>query len=135
MKYTTIISGLAIATAVAACSKTEPVNTITPASTPEAISLKVTNWGPQAAAVGTIPGKQPDGSMGVWIQVAETKGFGEAQVLFGGQPAKSTVVAENLITAAIAPEQIAEPGNKEITVKQVATNKLFPVGVFSITAR
>ena len=60
------------------------------------------------------------------------QGLGEAQVLFGGQTAMATSVQENGITAAIAPEQFAEPGKKEIVIKQIATKKLFPVGLFDV---
>lgn len=124
MKYRVLISALAVAATLGACGKTdEPVN------------LVVTNWGPQATPAGVIAGKQPDGSMGIWIQVAKTKGLGEAQVLFAGQPAKSTVVADKLITAAIAPEQLAAPGDKEVAVKQVTSNKTFPVGIFKVTEK
>ena len=121
MKNLTTISILAIAIILSACDKTE--------------QLKVINWGPQSAKVGTNPNKQPDGSMGLWIEVSGTLGLGETQVLFSGQPAKSTSVQEKLITAAIAADQLAVVGDKEVAIKQIGTGKLFPVGIFKATAK
>jgi hypothetical protein len=37
-----------------------------------------------------------------------------------------------IITFAVSPEQIATPGKKEVVIKQIATDKLFPVGVFDV---
>jgi len=71
--------------------------------------------------------------MGLWIEVSGTQGLGEAQVLFSGQPAKLTTVQDKLITAAIATDQLAVAGNKEVVIKQIATGKLFPVGTFKLT--
>ena len=70
--------------------------------------------------------------MGIWIEVSRAQGLGEIQVLFSGKPVMATFVQEKVITAEIAPEQLSEPGKKEVVIKQVATNKLFPVGVFDV---
>lgn len=119
MKKLTIISILAITAVVSACDKPE---------------LRVDNWGPQSTRIGTNPNKQPDGSMGIWIEVSGTQGLGEAQVLFSGKPAKATSIQEKLITAAIPTEQLAELGDKEVSIKQMATNKVYSVGVFKVVA-
>ena len=134
MKNLTTISILAIAIILSACDKTEQGEQKTPGSLSPVVELKVINWGPQSAKVGTNPNKQPDGSMGLWVEVSGTQGLGEAQVLFSGQPAKSTSVQEKLITAAIATDQLAVVGNKEVAIKQIGTGKLFPVGIFKATA-
>lgn len=134
MKNLTVITILSIAAILSACDKTEQTNQKAPVAASPAFELKVVNWGPQSAKIGTNPNKQPDGSMGIWIEVAGTQGLGEAQVLFSGQPAKSTSVQEKLITAAIATDQLAVAGDKEVAIKQSGTGKLFPVGIFKATA-
>lgn len=93
--------------------------------------LEVTKWGPQSANVGTVPNKQPNGSMGIWIQASKTQGLGKLQVLFDGQAVKSAV-REKIIIAAIPSEQIAKPGNKGVVIKQTKTGKVFPVGTFVV---
>jgi hypothetical protein len=96
-------------------------------------SLEVNNWGPQSTKAGVNPNKQPDGSMGIWIENSGTRDLDELQVFFAGQPAKATSVQEKLITAAIAPDQITVTGDKEILIKQISTGKLFPVGTFKVS--
>lgn len=132
MKYATLICAIVIAAVISACGKTEQSNQKTSESTSEAVSLKIINWGPQSAPLGTIHLKQPDGSMGLWVQVVDAQGIGEAQVIFAGEPARSTVVADKVITAAIDPEKLAKPGNIEVAIKQVATGKVLPVGIFVV---
>lgn len=132
MKHVTLIGILAVAAAVSGCDKPDQANQKLPTSTAPLTELKVTGWGPQAAPVGTVPNKQPDGNMGIWIQVAGTQGLGEVQISFAGQAVKSPVIQEKLITIAVAPNQLAEPGDKEITIKQTATNNVFKVGVFKV---
>ena len=134
MKQLTILATLSLAAILSACDNGTPPQQKIPANAAAAVELKVINWGPQSTNVGIIPNKQPNGVMGIWIEVSGTQGFGEAQVLFGGQPAAATYVQEKVITAAIAPAQLAEPGKKEIVIKQIATNKVFPVGVFDVQA-
>lgn len=129
---TIIISILAVAAVVTACDKPEQENQITSASTSPIFDLKVVNWGPQSAKVGTNPNEQPDGSMGVWIEVSGTQGLGEAQVIFGGQPAKMTSVQEKNVNAAISTEQLTQAGNKEVVIKQISTGKTYPVGTFTV---
>jgi hypothetical protein len=127
----TIFAAL-IAAIFAACTPSEDASTKSSPGSTGALSLKVTNWGPEAAQVGTVPNKQPDGSMGIWIQVESTQGLGEAQVLFGGQAGKSTNIGDKLITTAIAPELLNKPGTMAVTVKQVSTGNTYPVGTFVV---
>lgn len=96
------------------------------------VDLKIINWGPQSTVVDMIPGLQPDGSAGIWIQVSGALGLGDAQVLFDGQPARATSVQPNLITAAISPKKFTKPGKKEISIKQVSTGKVFTVGFLNV---
>ena len=107
-------------------------NTMNVKPLPQRIELNVYNWGPQTAEIGAIPNKQPDGSMGIWIEVSDTQGLGDAQVIFDGKPAKTTSVQDKLITAAIFPEQLKVSGNKKIYIKQSKTGKLFTVGIFKV---
>lgn len=97
--------------------------------------LEVINWGPQSAIIGSIPNKQPDGSIGLWIKVSSTEGLMDAQVIFDGKPAKTTSIQNKLITAAIDPEQIKVSGEKNIYLKQAKTGELFFIGVFNVDVK
>lgn len=132
MKHLTSIGILTIAIILSACGKTEKDNQKTSVTSPPTFELKIVNWGPQSAKVGTNPNKQPDGNMGVWIEVAGTHGLGEAQVIFGGQPAKATSVQEKNVNAAISTEQLSKAGTKEVVIKQIATRKTYVVGTFIV---
>jgi hypothetical protein len=116
-----------------ACSPADNGPTTTPVTSASSAGLAVTNWGPTAAQVGVVPNKQPNGHMGLWIQVESTQGLGEVQVLVGGHIGSTAVVAEKLITSAFPVEVLAQPGALAVTVKQVATGKSFAVGTFTIT--
>jgi len=105
-----------------------PKNITQISSKPE---LTVTNWGPQTASVGTNPNIQPNGSMGIWIAVSDTQGFGEAQVIFGGEPVR-TVVQDKLITAAIPVRQLNQVSSKEVLIKQISTGRVYTVGTFIV---
>ncbi|MES2025435.1 MAG: hypothetical protein V4448_07755 [Pseudomonadota bacterium] len=132
MKSLTMISILAVVVMVSACDKTEQTNQKTSLPATPVFELKVVNWGPKSAKVGTNPNKQPDGSMGVWIEVVGTQGLGDAQVLFGGQPAKGTSVQDKNVNAAISTEELIQPGSKDVVVKQISTGKTYPVGTFTV---
>ncbi len=134
MKHITLAGILAIAAVVAGCDKADQTNQKTPSVTEPLTELKVHNWGPQTALAGTVPNPQPDGNMGIWIQVAGTQGLGEVQISFAGQAVKAPVIQDKLITIAVAPGQLAEPGDKEIAIKQTATNNVFKVGIFRVVA-
>lgn len=99
------------------------------------IDLSIPNWGPQSVEIGTIPNKQPDGTMGIWIEVSNTQGLGDAQVIFDGKTAKSTSVQDKLITVAITPDQLKTSGNKQIYIKQTSTGRLFNVGTFIVNPK
>ena len=131
MNQLTLLAILSLAAILSACDNGTSPQQKTSATTTTSVDLKVINWGPQSTKVGVNPNNQPGGAMGIWIEVSGTQGVGEVQLLVAGQPAMA-VVQEKLITAAIAPEQFAEPGKKEVVIKQISTNKLFPVGVFDV---
>lgn len=134
MKKLTMISMLAVAAIVSACNKTKNENHQTPTVTSSIFELKVVNWGPQSLKAGINPNKQPDGSMGIWVEVESTNGLGEAQIMFGGKPAKSTSVQEKIITAAIDADQITTTGEKEVVIRQIGSGKLFPIGTVRLTS-
>ena len=94
-------------------------------------SLKILKWGPNEAKIGTIPNKQPDGKMGIWIDVNTTEGLGDIQILFAGKPAP-TAVQPKLVTAGITPEEFAIAGDKTIEMKIVSTGQIIPVGNFKV---
>lgn len=136
MKKLTLIVTLTLAGLLSGCGKDEAAPTpaqATPASNP-AFELNVTSWGPQSTAVGVIENKQLTGGMGMWIDVSDTKGMGEAEVIFDGKPGKHINIGSKLITVEISPEQIAAAGKYAVAVKQVSTGKLFPVGEFEVKA-
>ena len=98
-------------------------------------NLKIINWGPQATSLGIVPNQQPDGNAGIWIQFSGDAEIGEVQVMFDGLPAKSTVVAPGLITAAIPIDSFASLGAKQISIKQIASKSITPVGHFNVNSR
>ena len=70
------------------------------------VDFKIVRWGPQETTISTNPNIQPDGGMGVWIESTGTTGFGNAEVIFDGQPALSTSVQKKLVTASISAKQL-----------------------------
>lgn len=133
MKNLIMISSLVIAaTVLSACDKVKQNNAESSVVASSAIEFRVNNWGPQSTKAEINPNKQPDGSMGIWIEVSGAQGLGEVQVLFSGNPAKSTSVQGKLITAAIGVDQLSITGDKEIAVKQIETGKIFSVGTFKV---
>lgn len=57
------------------------------------------------------------------------------KVGFDGRPSNPTFLSPGLITADISADLFNTPGNKEISIKQVVTEKLFSVGVFSVAPK
>ncbi len=98
----------------------------------EPFKLAVKNWGPQSTPLNAIPNQQPDGSGALWIEVEDTKDVGELQVMIGGQAATLTSIQPKVITAAFSPELFAQPGEKELAIKKVATGQIFPIGRFVV---
>ena len=124
---------IAIATIVlCACSPADTGPMKSSAATASFTDLHVTNWGPNATLAGVVPNKQPNGFMGLWIQVESTKGLGEVQVFVGEQIGSTAVVEEKLITSAFPVEMLAQPSVRKVSVKQVASGKSFNVGTFTI---
>lgn len=99
------------------------------------MDFKIINWGPKSTELGLVPNKQADGNMGIWIEVSSTQWFGDAQVIFNGDIAKSISIQDKLITLAIEPAQLETLGNKKIYIKQVRTGKLFYVGAFTVSGK
>lgn len=94
--------------------------------------LKVLKWGPEEPLkIGTIPNKQPDGKMGVWINVSSTAGLGEMQVLFNGHP-MLTAISPNGMTAGIPPEEISTAGDKKVEIQSISTKEIIPVGTLKV---
>lgn len=126
MKYLMLKSIVAVifvslAGALVACSKGEP-------------NLKVGKWGPQSMVLGDIPNKQPDGRLGIWIEVSREGGPGDVQVLFDGIP-QPTAIKSDGVTTGVPPEQLMKVGKIEVVIKQLSTGKTYPVGTFVINPR
>lgn len=132
VKKFTLILSLSLTAMLSACDKAAQSNLESSLAASSNFELNVKNWGPQLTKIGTNANVQPDGSMGIWIEVADTRGLGEAQVLLSGQPAKLTTVQDKLITAAITTDQLASAGDKAVAIKQIGTGKIFSVGTFKI---
>lgn len=94
--------------------------------------FSVTNWAPQTTVAGKIPNEQPDGNMGVWVKVVGDYAVGEVEVLFDNIPAEVTTKQPGLITAAITPRQLSEPGVKEVAIRRISTGEVFKVGDFIV---
>lgn len=120
MKKILLLSVLTIAAFISSCSSSSSPNT-----------LKILKWGPDEAKIGTIPNKQPDGKMGIWIDVNSTEGLGDIQILFGGKT-MPTAVQPKLVTAGVATEEFSIKGEKKVEIKIVNTNEIIPVGNFKI---
>jgi hypothetical protein len=74
--------------------------------------------------LGDIPNKQPDGNLGIWIQVTCGRGIGDVHILFNGMRQPTSVHA-SLLTTRVPPEELTQPVKKKIVIKQVLTGKLF----------
>ncbi len=98
----------------------------------ESNGVKIVKWGPlEPLKIGTIPNKQPDGKMGLWIDVESTEGMGEIQILFEGRP-QPTAVQPKLVTAGIDPSDISAAGDKKIEIKMVSTGQIILVGTLKV---
>jgi hypothetical protein len=82
--------------------------------------------------VGIVQNIQPGGNMGIWIKVLADEKLGEVKVLFDEKPAIITNVQSKLVTAAIPPEMFNKIGKYRISIKQIATNIITPVGIFEV---
>lgn len=94
--------------------------------------FRVGNWAPQTTSAGQVVNAQPDGSMGVWIRVSGEKSLGEVEVLFDGVRARVTNQQPGLITAAIDPQLLAEPGVKELALRSLDTGNVTRIGDFVV---
>jgi hypothetical protein len=94
--------------------------------------LVVTNWGPQSTTPGVVPNRQPDGSLGIWIQATGTRP--QMQVFFAGKAAKITTVQPNLITAAVDAGELRGDGVKDVAVKDGLDGKTYVIGQFRSAA-
>jgi hypothetical protein len=111
----------ALATLVMSCDKEIP-------------ELRIGNWGPQSMVLGEIPNIQPDGGLGLWIEVTGGEGPTDIQIIFDGVPLH-TAVHERVSTVSVPPARLKQPGNRDVALRQVSTGKLFPVGIFVIKPR
>lgn len=97
----------------------------------EETNLIVNDWGPKSMKFGEIPNKQPNGNLGIWINVTGEKGIGEARVLFGDYSGHAAI-SDGLITTCVPPEQLTVKSSIEIFIKQISTGKIIPIGSFRI---
>lgn len=93
--------------------------------------LKINRWGPEDTKVGEVPNKQPDGKMGIWIDVSSTEGIGEVQVLFGGK-SMVTAIEPKLITAGVPAQELSTAGNKKVEIQSLETGETIAVGTFKV---
>lgn len=95
---------------------------------PEPLKVKMGNWGPQSLALNEVPNQQPDGRGALWFEVGNTHELGEMQVVIGGVVDSTTSIQEKVITASFPPSLFAQPGEKEVIMRQVASGQEFIVG-------
>lgn len=100
-----------------------------------AARMRILNWGPRSAPAGTVPNAQPDGSAGIWVQVADADDIGDVRMTLDGKPASSTGVSPAAITAAFAPALLSAEGDHEIAIEQLFTGTVIKVGSFSVTPK
>lgn len=129
MKNLTLFLTIIFVVFVSSCGSNETANS------PEGIlanKLKVVRWGPEDAKVGVVPNKQPDGKMGIWIEVNSTDGIGDIQVLFGGKP-MLTAVEPKLITTGVPAQEFSAAGEKKVEIQSLQTGESITVGNFKVT--
>jgi len=97
-------------------------------------AVQVANWGPQSLTVGAIPNKQPDGGMGLWVEVTRSGGDVDYQIYFNGAPQRTSVTDKGMTTS-IPPSQLTQPGNMDVTIKHSATGRVFSVGTFVVKSK
>ncbi len=97
--------------------------------------LSIESWGPIFSALGSIPNPQPNGLMGLCIIAKDHKKLGNIEVLFSGKPADTTVVGEAFIAAGISPSRFAGVGGYHVSIRQLSTGIIFPVGVFRVAEK
>ena len=97
--------------------------------------FKVQDWGPRSTKANLVPNIQPNGNMGIWIKISNTDQLKNATLYFDGKPAAGTYVQDKLVTASINPKDISSPGRKEITLKMLNSEKLIPIGSFTVDAK
>lgn len=93
-----------------------------------------TDWGPKSMVVGTIPNAQPDGGMGLWINVSNKSDLGVYTVLFDGKPMSMVGGNDHSITASVPASLLASVGAKEVIIRRHSDGKVFVVGTFHVTA-
>ena len=101
---------------------------------PEGGSLKVVAWGPNTAVEGKVPNVQPDGSLGIWMEMTGLDVSENWRVVFNGTPAISTNLQPGLITAAVNPILLSAAGEKMVAIENTDTNTIINVGVFIVTS-
>ena len=95
--------------------------------------ITIINWGPQSAVQGENPNRQPDGGVGIWIQIRGSNTLIDPKVVFDGQPA-ITITQGKLITASVNSSHIKDVGKKTVLIQQKNEPKIF-VGLFEVKAK
>jgi uncharacterized membrane protein YqjE len=99
------------------------------------VDLNILDWGPKSTRQGVIPNVQSDGRAELWFKINPVKptNLGKVRVNFGSAKVVASVdeCGQN-IAVRILPDQFMQPGTKEVTITQLATGKVFPVGTFKI---
>jgi hypothetical protein len=91
--------------------------------------LKILTWGPQNKVIGEVPNIQPNGDIGLWIEVSG-KSKDSYSVIFNDKQLETVNAAENLITAAIPIGYTESIGEKDIYIEEIGSNNKIFVGKF-----
>lgn len=107
-----------------------------PAFEPMGIDLHVLDWGPRSTPAGLVPNRQYDGGAGLWIKIErlDVERIGPVKVLFSGRPSNIDYLHPDgeLITTTINAREFKKPGRHEVTIRQLATGRVFSVGEFEV---
>ena len=75
---------------------------------------------------------QPDGGVGLWIEVTNKKSLEGFEVLFAGKPLGNIGGGEQSVTASIPSSFLRSVGSNEISIKRLKDGKMFVVGAFNV---
>lgn len=92
----------------------------------------IKSWGPQTAALGSVPNPQPDGSAGFWMEIPTAEGLGDVEMLIDGKPATLTSLQPKVITAAFPADFFREGSAHKLSLRQVFSGKEYQVGTLQM---
>jgi SAM-dependent methyltransferase len=96
------------------------------------VLTRVDSWGPTMTRTNTQTNPQLGGGSGIWIKLDRAVPTGLSTIFIGDNPVSDATVAGALITGIIPRSVMANAGNYPVVIKNAASNKNIPVGVFTV---